>query len=869
MVLALRWCSQYDDCQNCNNNYCSYVDGLCLFDTDKGKNALVGTSDDVPRDGTFQDLLRQQPELKNSVLTSPNECPSRITLDLNVTYSSTIAAGEEKVFKIYVDATDSDILFQIQTVPNWNLDFKSLNVWEGFMNMYWRADHGLTDDSWDGSSPVSSPKPNDLTWADFTSSEYKPVIAAGTLNTTELLRRWQKYSGLDASPSSSGVRSLGVSSLIFSAQDPRRFAGYYVFALTNNNPSEIEFSVTVSALNHTNARPPPSGAKFDLATLGFIMIGVILAVTVLVFVIRKIRRMMEERDMARLALELRMLDEEEEEEERNRRMNGGVRTRRNEEGVEKKPMYKIVVGVQALVTEQGLRHRSRTIRYQGEPATTFSKEPVATVSEDKRRSRVRSDYIRDLGTLANNIRDRQDRLSKTMSVSEQDIISSDLVMPQTASSPDIGSFSPSRRDSKKLDRRHSQQERKQSDTEQDGDLRLSSGSNFSTSLNLHRGWSLRSLGRSASLKRIRETKVRAEEREGLTQIEGSDQESEVPRPLDSDHEDMLDLATLPPSSQIRLQQQPPVQLKRRNPIRIQPISIEPVPFHGALVPQTVRHLKKYHRNLAKNARRRQQRQQALEQQYQSSSPTSVNSTQSLSAGPGPSRTFSKRSFTVGRSASRRAARLSPSQGSLRQVQRTASLMTSRTFGGRSKAGTPTRQNSGEQRARDQTQEWLQDEATGIELATMDKRGEHGQGKIFEPSEEMVNMPRKPMRMRGRREYDPGPLLAVNVLIVFPGDAEARKVMQGGEMDGGEGTQPFGTGEQHHQDTLYNSNNHGYNNNDNDDEDKDVSEQRLPPMAIGTVFAPDPVRWWAYKAQHLEDRRHFERKLQKLEKQKKT
>lgn len=867
---ALRWCSQYDDCQNCNTNYCSYINGLCLFDTDKGKDALVGTADDVPRDGTFQDLLRQQPELKDSVLASPNDCPSRITLDLNVTYSSTMGAGDERTFKIYVDATDSDILFQIQTVPNWNLDFKSLNVWEGFMNMYWRADHGLTDDSWDGYSSVSSPKPNDLTWADFNSSDYRPIIASGTLNTTELLRRWQKYSGLDASPSSSGVRPSDVGSFIFSAQDPRRFAGYYVFSLTNsNNPSEVAFSVTVSALNHTNVRPPPPGSKFDLATLGFVMVGFILAVIVLVFAIRKIRRLMEEREMTRLALELRILEEEEEEEERNRRMNGGgVRTRRSEDGVEKKPMYKIVVGVQALDAERGLRHRSRTIQYQGEPVTTQSQEPVATVSEDRRRSRVRSDYIRDLGSLANNIRDRQDRLSKTVSVSEQDIISSDLVMPQTASSPDVDSLSSSRRDSKKLDRRHSQQEWKQRDREHDGDLRLSSGSKFSTSSNLQRGWSLRSLGRSASLKRIKETKVRSEEREGLTQIEGSDQECEAPRLLDSDHEDMLDLATLPPSSQMRLQQQqPPIQPRRRNPTRVQPISIEPVPYHGALVPQTKRHLRKYHRNLARNARRQQQRQQALQQQYQSSSPKSVNSTQSLGAGLGPSRTPSRRSFIVSKSASRRAVRVSLSQGSLRQVQRTASLMASRTFRGRLKAGTPTRQNSGERRSRDQTQEWLQEEATGIELTAMDKRREYGQGETYEPSE-MASLPRKPNRMRGRQEYEPGPLLAVNVLIVFPGDAETRKVMQGGEMNGEGRTLPFGTGEQHHQDTLYYSNNHhGYNNNDNDDEDEDVSEQRLPPMAIGTVFVPDPLRWWAYKAQHLEDRRHFERKLQKLEKQK--
>ncbi|KAF9300490.1 Multiple epidermal growth factor-like domains protein 8 [Mortierella antarctica] len=893
---ALRWCSQYDDCQNCNPNYCSYVGGLCLFDTDKGKDVLVGAPDDIPTYGTLQDLVLQQPELKSRVLAGPNDCPNRITLDLNVTYPGTIEAGQELAFKIYVDARDSDILFQIQTVPNWNLDFKSLNVWEGFMNMYWRADHGITDNSWDENSPVSSPKPNDLTPAAYyNSSAYGRVITpAGFLNASELLRRWQWYSGLDASPSSSAIRS-SMDSIVFQAEDARRFSGYYVFSLTNNNPSAIKYSVTVSAPDHTDTGPPPTGARFDLATLGFVMVGFILAVIVLVFAIRKIRRLMEEREMARYALELRILEEEEEEEERNRQRGGG-RARRAD-GVEKKPMYKIVVGVQSLdPTEQaGLRHRerSRTIRYQGEPDhLTHILEPVATVSEDKRRSRVRSDYIRDLGSLANNIRDRQVRLSKTVSVNE-DIISSDLVMlPQTVSSPEVGSIStPSRRESKKLDRRHSQQGRKQQkDGNQEGDLRLSTGSTFSTSSSLQRGWSLRSLGRSDTLTRIREqTKICPEEREGLTQFEGSDQECEQPRLLDSDHEEMLDLATLPPSSQIRLQDQPPVQARRRNPTRIQPISIEPVPYHGALVPQTKRYLRRYHRNLARNALRQQQRrQQALHQQHQSS-PTSVHSTHSFGAGLGPSRTPSRRSF-VSRSTSRCAViRPSPSQGSLRQVQRTASLMTSRTFGGQSKLGTPTRQNSGGRNSRDQhAQEWIQDEVTtGIELTAMSekgglKHGEYRQGEICTepPSGNMANMPRKPIRMRGRQEYEPGPLLAVNVLIVFPGDAETRKVMQGGEIEGGRrrgggGTEPFGTGEHHHHDTLYynnhdNSYNNNYSNNNyykDDDEDEDVSEQRLPPMAIGTVFVPDPVRWWAYKAQHLEDQRHFERKLQKMEKQK--
>ncbi|KAF9089882.1 hypothetical protein BGX23_006413, partial [Mortierella sp. AD031] len=128
--------------------------------------------------------------------------------------------------------------------------------------------------------------------------------------------------------------------------------------------------------------------------------------------------------------------------------------------------------------------------------------------------------------------------------------------------------------------------------------------------------------------------------------------------------------------------------------------------------------------------------------------------------------------------------------------------------------------------------------------------------------------RKLIKMRGRQEYEPGPLLAMNFLIVFPGDSGSRKVCQQGrplpsgganevgkieEMDmrdeGGRGGDREGEEEKDENgDTLY-------NNRD--------GEKRLPPMAIGTVFVPDPVRWWAYKAKQQLDRQKFERELRKM------
>ncbi|KAG0348932.1 hypothetical protein BG004_003649 [Podila humilis] len=962
---VLRWCSQYDDCQNCNPNYCSYANGLCLFDTAKAKNtALLGGTIDIPYSGTYQDLLRQRPILET---TLSHECPTRVTLDLATTHSGTLGAGEEKSFKIYIDEHDLDVMFQIQTVPNWSLDFKTLNVWEGFMNMYWRANHGLTDDSWDGTSGVSSPRPKDVSVDDYYNfKEYRPIIAP--FNASEMLNRWQRYSGLDASASLSGIRAPSTSEIIFSANDPRRFSGYYVFSLTNNNAEGVQFSVTVTALSHDDGQTTPKPSRFDLATLGFFMVGFILAVIVLVFAIRKIRRLMQEREMARHALELRLLEEEEEEEERNRQRNGGGglggggRYRRNLDGTEKKPMYKIVVGVQELLdpTKQlGLRYRerTRTIRYQGDPANNDSyfreqrqsghqktNKLESGNNRDKRQSRVRSDYIRDLDILASNARDRQERLSATISVGGvHDAISSDLIMPPTPIISDTSDTDAPKRNSKKLGRRFSQQEKRQS--QDDGNVRLSYSLSFSgTQTKLQRGWSLNSLSRNGSLKRIMESKkkVSPEEQEGLTQEVADLNEQEYysgPQSMDSDDgEQMLNLASLnrmdqDMCSQLQNHREPQYQSRRRNPIRIQPISIEPVPFHGALVPQTRKYLRRYHRNLARTSHPQhqqqhqhyQQNQQHQEQQQRSP----ILTTTSLHS-PGLQASSPRRSFIASRSGSRRAViRPSHSRGSLRQVQRTASLMTSQAFGARRTLSSSS-SVTGPKKLVTQTQEFNgADAETGIEMQDVSRRTHNGFGEseIMQAESTTTSdparpcggaiyndmLPKKPIRMRGRQVYEPGPLLAVNVLIVFPGDSGTRKVQRqqssgysdnekGSEVngrdanDGEEGnrqhelqerrrderggqTRPHSTQGGFRQDTLYYNTqpyHHYHDNNDHDnvndgkekeEEEENVNEQRLPPMAIGTVFVPDPVRWWAFKAQHLEDQRYFERKLQKVQKQK--
>jgi hypothetical protein len=130
-----------------------------------------------------------------------------------------------------------------------------------------------------------------------------------------------------------------------------------------------------------------------------------------------------------------------------------------------------------------------------------------------------------------------------------------------------------------------------------------------------------------------------------------------------------------------------------------------------------------------------------------------------------------------------------------------------------------------------------------------------------PNAATTSTKRKPVKMKGRREYEPGPLLGMNYLIVFPGDEKTRRIRQqgdtrrsdsktdttGGTCTGDEGKAGAHSGK-------------GGNNNDDALYDTDM---RLPPMAIGTVFVPDPVRWWAYKAKRVQDRLKFERRLRRL------
>ena len=151
-----------------------------------------------------------------------------------------------------------------------------------------------------------------------------------------------------------------------------------------------------------------------------------------------------------------------------------------------------------------------------------------------------------------------------------------------------------------------------------------------------------------------------------------------------------------------------------------------------------------------------------------------------------------------------------------------------------------------------------------------------------------------VRMRGRQEYEPGPLLALNVLIVFPGDVGTRAVLRIGDDEEEDGEKEEGKKatrndeeevDRRSQNTLYNSNiimgatggssigtsgtsghsSHGSTSSSGTSRTSDAidTEQRLPPMAIGTVFVPDPLRWWAFKAQQQVDRRRFERNLRRM------
>ncbi|KAF9584388.1 Multiple epidermal growth factor-like domains protein 8 [Lunasporangiospora selenospora] len=1115
---ALRWCSLYDDCQYCNPSYCSYVNGLCLFDLEKAKDAslLAGNYNDAPRTGTLQELIRQRPEFKNQI----ESCPSRIGLDLSNPFSGTIQSGQEQTFRIYIDALDYDIQFEIRSLPASSLNFKSLNVWEGFMNMYWRASHSLTDDTWNGTSGTSAPIPKDVPSQDNMTVRDLPVITtSGTLNTSELMNRWTKYAGLDGSSSSSAL--TGDSTYVyFPASDPRRIAGYYVFSLTNPSPTAVQYSVTVTLLDHPTPTGKPTGNKFNMATLGFFMIGFILAVVLLIVMARKIRQLIDDRDASQRAIEMQLIDDDDETGS-GRRGHGGngldggmTMIQLDGSALAKKPFYRIVVGVQDLgkdvhcIPGLTLRHRNPRRKHGGHgdgglentahavlavkgsnhalasvakqqlktvtPRSSISRSmsetamvPPSTTSnhfgpkqhEGKgssakfRRSRVKSDYIRDIGSAP---------LPMLMSEPDQKL----PVLPNfSLSSPALtNGFTPEKTElhsqkapalqspplqlsvpgseSRQISRQSSKSSKRepgetgQAKTKEENATLLSThAQDGDDSPGLQRGWSLRGLGRVASLRRsntFSSRKVSPEE-ELLTSNPNQGmptlgEESKSPNALSIDtrvsspahsfpngydsEQEMVDLSVLAsPTDLLKVRNEQLEKLERnqhetmghtdtkgpssiggmferrlRNPARVQPISIEPLSFHAGLVPRTLAHFRRFQQALSRNRRRQrkhqlmilkqQQQQQQMQMQMQqmqqgfddsnNNSSRSVNSVSSnvdplstqVSRFIGSQLNSSSRSMvasrnhpTVSLSSSIASSTLSGqqqqsrkpqeseqvpsrrkrlqsknSQGSLREIHLKAARITSRTKGDSSSSirlqqtlelnhTVVDMDPSSEQGPLDQTRNNTPITSSVAESRPSPSPFKHtsqmtkdtvllaGGPSAASIKSENIKVPqatpkRKPIKMRGRQEYEPGPLLAVNILIVFPGDSGSRRVRQQGEdedkyysrketnvvstdPDRNPGTTLSGnhSAEQtftpHHtegseakQDQIHHTKSEGEEEQEDalDDSNLYSQERRLPPMAIGTVFVPDPVRWWAYRAKLQQDRQKYERELRQLQKQ---
>ncbi|KAF9205078.1 hypothetical protein BGZ49_004473 [Haplosporangium sp. Z 27] len=772
---ALRWCNMYDDCPNCNSIYCSYVDGLCLFDTDKAKNAsipstapdyLLGTTADIPKNGTIQELLLQRPDLASQVVP-PQACPARIALNLQEFYISTIHPGQELIFKTYIDSFDLDIQFDIQTNDSTPLNFRSLNVWEGFMNMYWRADHGLTDDSWNGYSSTSSPTPPDLSNA--TTADYNPVITPlGTLNASELLDRWITYSGLDASPSSSALNMSTSSPILFLSGDPRRFSGYYVYSLNNPSSSALAFNLTVNLLDHSEQASTPS-SKSNLAALGFVMAGFILGIGLLMFAAFQLRKIMRRRQELLDAEALRRMEEEEEEEERMRQENLALASRGNPKDM--KPIYRVVIGVQHQEEKDGfgvstLRHRriAKSIAERKKSSTILASggggehevlviprlrlnSVGSQLESDVGSSRSRSDFINDLGSIT----------PTTMEGSHHD---------HNAEMSDSCTLRSDRRHSTSTALPHSMGLKKSRS------LASNISSNHSS---LRRASTLSSIDRMEALYMGSDTKPSGQEHHpSATQLEGVEQQPIGGDGVGVGDYDVVDLGNLSPNGILEPKNTP--NIWRRNPMRVQPISIEPLPFHGGLVPRTRKHYRRYQRLIS----RRQQ--------------MSGKTTPQILSQP------------VSRTNTVRSMRRTQLQGSLKRAKTTATIMA---------LGSSVGSISEQPLTNDEHWECI--EMDDFEVVT----------PVSQQPESPQNS--KPPRSRKTKEYEPGPLLAVNVLIVFPGDAKSR---------------PF--------DGV--ANNTGSDNSGGDS----LESRRLPPMAIGSTFVPDPVRWWAYKARQLQDRRRFER-----------
>lgn len=817
-------------------------------------------------------------------MTLPDGCPTRIALDLANPYFSTIQSGEEKTFKVFIDDSTLDVLFEVRTLPTSALEFKSMNVWEGFMNMYWRADHGLTDATWDGSSDVSAPVPEDVI-NNATNPDGAIITTAGVLNTSELMNRWTKYSGLDSSQSYSGIRlstaSKESSSYIsFPASDPRRFSGYYVFSLKNANPSALSFTVTVTVLDQPTHTDKPSGTQFNMATLGFFMLGFILAVILLIFTGRKIRQLIEDRDLAQRTAEMLLLGDDDDD-NRQRGVGGGLNggmaiVQADGSLLQKKPMYRIVVGVQdlkeiaAISGPAHLRQRivrdvkestkgTHTLTIVGRTMTrSTSDSAIALASNEshgveRKRSRVRSDFIQDIG-LAPVVPPQLGADAKA----ELAIIN------QAHQSSAPANVTPSRTEGavgRQISRQGSKSELGKNSSQQ----------------GLQRGWSLKNLPRSASYRLHNGSKVSPEEQESLTtspELLETDEDGSLHSQVSYDSlQEVVDLNSLTPhpdnvhqKRQAHLNQlhssyeeDQAAILRKRNPVKVQPISVEPLPFHSGLVPRTVKHLRRYQRYLA----RRQVNAANRVQPYYGVGVVSENSQARKDS-------TSTRSPRVARVATNAHQRQQPrtvrsvrSQSSLRDVYRAATTMTSRTLGDTSVGRSISLTEDDHQEPWCNTTEGP--EAVELKQLVASKQGKENKEAIGVVNGESnpkgaapTEKQRKAIKMRGRQEYEPGPLLAVNVMIVFPGDSGSRGVRQqgdgwnggkereegGGEGgEGGEGQRAATTKE----DTLYNT------------------EKRLPPMAIGTVFVPDPVRWWAYKAKQQLERRKFEKQLARMSK----
>jgi hypothetical protein len=920
---ALNWCSKYDDCQNCNPQYCSYINGLCLFDTDKAKKPasstapiLLGGSDDVPANSTLQYLLAQQPHLEQVVKV--DDCPSRIGVNTMTPYPGIIAAGNTLYFKTYIDEPDRDIQFEINTNPNEALVFRSLNVWEGFMNMYWRADHSLSDNTWDDTEKASTIPPDDLPANTNPLDWDRPVLTtSGIMNVTELLNRWTKYSGLDGSPSQSALQGLSTQGIYFPAGDPRRFSGYYVYAITNPTDIPITMTLTVNLLNRPEDTDDDKDSQLDLATLGFFMVGFILGIFLLFILGRKLRKVLAERDEAQwAAAELRMLEEEAAEDERRGALGshtnltlGGGRGGADQDDVEKKPMYRIVVGVQQeevtplrfLAPPRSLPNtlRQRVVRSNessplARPDST-AYHPVASRngipshgyndddSEAHSGGRRKSDFIRDLGSSPPSSGDSHRILGIPPAIRGEPIVN-------------------------EIQRRHTSSGRVRIHKGDGSD----GGGPFS---GLQRGLSLGGrLKGSTSLKRFLDhTRVQPEEKEVLTQ---DSQEAVEDSPGDffagSESEQVSlssrhhygsqrkslvgtesDLSMLPISKGLLPRR------RLRNPIMVQPISVEPLPFHGGLVPNTRQQYRRYRRSLQRQQRRDQQAQAQQHQQHQQQQyyqqPRTPVSRSGSSLRP---------SFSIARSFSRRnrlQANISTrSQDSLREAHRAASRTALRSAGGSPAPGTvmemvPLGASSHNTYHANVESRW-QDEDNNPTTTTVTS------ADVYNQREDTAT------RARGPQEYEAGPLLALNVLIVFPGDAGTRAVQRMGSEDEEDVGKKVARNvdedeaDRCSQNTLYNSNitmqatstststspvpstghsshaSSGSSSSSSTGTNTSVSvnicktrdaimdddmEQRLPPMAIGTVFVPDPVRWWAYKAQQQVDRRRIQREVRRM------